>query len=153
MSESVQNIHIKGKEQSCKMCLVCENLVEMDKDNDNDKDKDKDNDKPPKPKVDTQKQQHPGKHRLPPLPSEKPKIRQLSHKEEIPPKILRNSPDVKINAQQPFEISQIDAKPFRELLERYEKEMALEGERTMREEMRAGKNQLSVESQMTNLRV
>ena len=153
--EQLKNIHIKGKEQSCKMCLVCENLVEMDKDNDNDKDKDKDNDKPPKPKVDTQKQRHPGNHRLSPLSSvaEKPKIRQLSHKEEIPPKILRNSPVVKINAQQPFEISQIDAKPFRELLERYEKEMALEGERIMREEMRAGKHQLSVESQMTNLRV
>ena len=156
VSESVQNIHIKGKEQSCKMCLVCENLVEMEMDKDENKDNDNDdNDKPLKPKVDTQKQQHPGKHRLSPLSSvaEKPKIRQLSHKEEVSPKILRNRPVVKINAQQPFEIPQIDAKPFRELLERYEKEMALEGERIMREEMRAGKHQLSVESQMTNLRV
>ena len=138
------------------MRLVCENLMEMDKDENKDNnDNDNDNNKPPKPKVDTQKQRHPGNHRLSPLSSvaEKPKIRQLSHKEEIPPKILRNCPVVKINAQQPFEIPQIDAKPFRELLERYEKEMALEGERIMREEMRAGKHQLSVESQMTNLRV
>ena len=47
--EQLQNIHIKGKKQSCEMRLVWENLVEMDKDND----------KPPMPKVDTEKQRHP----------------------------------------------------------------------------------------------
>ncbi|XP_041954005.1 uncharacterized protein LOC121713465 [Alosa sapidissima] len=150
--QQLQSIHNKGKEQSCKMLLVWENLTDVY------------NDVHSKPasKVETKMQQCPQKHHLPPLPpvSEKPrdqkKIRQLSHKEVAPPEMLGRvgkSRVVKINTQQPLEMPQIQSKPFRELLKHYEQEIVSEGERIMRGEMRGSEYQLSMASQMTNLRI
>ncbi|XP_062397228.1 uncharacterized protein LOC134087632 [Sardina pilchardus] len=159
----LQSIHNKGKEQSCKMRLVWENLADACNDV-QPKPKAKVETKKPESKVETKIQQpqkalkSPQKHPLPPLPPvpEKTKIRQLSQKEEAPPDMLGRvgkTRVVKINTQQPLEMPQIHVKPFRELLMRYEQEMVSEGEAIMRGEMSGGEYQLSMASQMTNLRI
>ncbi|KAL2104274.1 hypothetical protein ACEWY4_001142 [Coilia grayii] len=144
--QQLQNTHDKSKKQSCKMRLVLENLVEVY------------NDIHSQPREDTEKKPLPQKRHSPHLPpvAEKPKLRQLSPPKKLSPKIppkVRKTPIMKTNTPQSLEVPQIPAKPFRELLERYEKELLSEPESILKDEGRGGKYQLRMECHLTNLRV